>query len=112
MNDSSAVLASRFRKECEIDGVGIWQIVKAVADNGTPEQIATRTASIARAVLADGHVRLGQFDGQRFVPWAGVIDDQLSRLADEILQRDAHVDIGDIGWLVIPSPSVDEARAG
>ena len=101
MNESIQMLASRFRSECEADGVGIWQVVKAAGKGQTPEQVASECVAVVRSVLADGLVNIGQFEQGKFIPWPGNTDDQLDRLAAEILALEARVDIGDIGWLVL-----------
>lgn len=92
--------AERFRTECETDAVGIWQIVKAASAAQSTYGVAAIAVAIARLVLADGTVVLGQFDEGKFVQWEGDVEQQLHRLEREIVTRDARVDIGDIGWLV------------
>ncbi len=101
MSESSEHLASRFRSECESDAVGNWQIVKAVRLGVPPEQASRAVVAIVRSVLADGRVSIGQFERGRFIPWSGTVDDRLNRVAAEMGQLEGHVDIGDIGWLVV-----------
>lgn len=93
--------ALRFRKECEADAVGIWQVVKAAAASGTAVEIASVAVEIVRLVMADGAVVLGQFNNGQFVPWNGEPEEQLHRLESEIVLREARVDIGEIGWLIL-----------
>jgi class 3 adenylate cyclase len=92
-------IVNGFRRECADDYVGLWQISRALKDF-TGESHTEDIVSVVAALLEHHAITVGQFEGGRFVEWAGSREERMDRIRRELLQLGTEPDIGDVAWLV------------
>lgn len=86
--------------ECQEDEVGLWELVRTAKQLTKQTGVKSDTLTIARGLIADPEIRVGQWDSQQrlFQVWempAEVIIEELSRKWD---QQPTEPSLGDIAW--------------
>jgi hypothetical protein len=94
-------------EECQMDHVGLWEIVDAVrCDVGATSAAETRASSIrlVRRLLTERGMQVGHPspDGRHFVSWDLPIDQAVNRIENEWSALGREPRIGEVAWFTSP----------
>lgn len=93
-------------QECQVDDVGLWEIVDIVETAMPGYDVMATTMNVLRRLLSAGSIRAGAptQDGKAFIPWDGDTDAILSRIEFEWRRLRRSPSIGEIVWFVTDLP--------
>lgn len=90
--------------ECRSDYVGLWSVVRRVADSLVESaKVLAVTLSVVRKLLGDGRVVAGQFSGNQFKVWEEPVEEIVSRIESEWAQLGRNPTLGEIVWFTAQS---------
>lgn len=100
-------------EECDVDHVGLWEIVDAVrCDLGSTNAPETRalTLRLVRSLLSEPGMQVGHPapDGRHFVSWDLSPDDAVSRIEKEWSALGREPTIGEVAWFTSAQEAPNE----
>jgi hypothetical protein len=90
-------------EECQVDHVGLWEIVRAVQDDlgsATAEETRELSMGFVRCLLKERGMLVGHPapDGRDFLSWGLPADQAISRIEREWSALGRDPNIGEVAW--------------
>lgn len=90
--------------ECEVDDVGLWEIVKLAEELVAPGSIREQVLVVVRSLLENGHIVAEDFHTDRgWSLWVTSADETADRIIREWTALGRAPTLGEIVWFTTPS---------